>query len=219
MAVRSIKSQAGTSELRASTPSAVDIQHDTDDKLLKYKDSAGTVQVVPTRAVPGTIVSPTFTNPTRTGTETAFAAAAAAGSAVEVSKNATVLNNTATDFFTVTVPNAIVGASIDLLVSSTLGDGDSTDTARYTVGISRLTGAAAKAAISAKSVVGATAGAGANAVITAAVSAIAGAVGAVNTFTITITNARSAGAADNHPTTAIARLLNNKATGITIAAA
>jgi hypothetical protein len=100
-----------------------------------------------------------------------------------------------------------------------LGDGDSTDTAIYTIGVSRITGANAKAVASSKSVVGATAGATANAVITAAVSAIAGAVGAVNTFTITIKNARSAGAADNHPTAAIARLVNLVAAGITIAAA
>lgn len=224
MPVRNIQAYSGTARLRAATATGVDIQMDTADHLLKYKDDAGTVQVVPTQAAPGTLTSPTLTaptitSPTVTGTKQEFAAAAAAGGATELESSHVLPNNSAVDFFTVTVPNAVVGASIQLLISSMLGDGDSTDTAIYTVGISRITGANAKAVISSKSVVGATAGATANAVITAAISSITGAVGAVNTFTVTIKNARSAGAADNHPTIAIARLLNLVATGVTIAAA
>jgi hypothetical protein len=225
MAVRSLFSTSGTTRLRAASGCSVDILHDTADHKLKYKDDAGTVQTLVTEGISGqalnspTLTTPTLASPTVTGTQQMFAAAAAAGGSTEAEKVAVLANNTVVDFFTVTVPNSIAGASIQLLVSSMLGDGDSTDTAIYTVGISRIAGANVKAVISTKSVVGATAGATANAVITAAVSAITGAVGAVNTFTITIKNARSAGAADNHPTAAVARLVNLAAAGITIAAA
>ena len=147
------------------------------------------------------------------------AAAGAAGAMTEAFSSHAVADNTAVNFFTVSVPNAIHGASVELFISSMLGDGDSTDSCLYTIGISRITGAATKAVVSTKSVVGATAGAAANAVITAAVSANTGANGATQTFTITIKNARSAGSADNHQTTAFARLINLKASGITIAAA
>lgn len=171
------------------------------------------VDVSSTQSLTGkTLVAPVIT-----GGSTANAAAGAAGSSVTLFNNKVLVDNTVTDFYTVTVPNVIVGASIELLVSSALGDGDSTDSAIYTIGISRLVGAATKAVASSKSVVGATAGAGANAVITATVSGMTGAVGATQTFTVTIKNARSAGAADNHPTTSRATLINNKAGGATIA--
>lgn len=166
-----------------------------------------------------TIATPSISNPSTTGVKQDYAAAGAAGGVTELSVTKVLVDNTATDFITVTIPNAIAGGSLDLLISSMLGDGDSTDTARYTVGISRIAGANAKAVASSKSVVGATSGATANAVITAAVSAISGAVGAVNTFTITIKNARSVGSADNHPTTLVVKLINLKASGVTVAAA
>jgi hypothetical protein len=218
MAVRAINSASGTAGLRPASPTSVDIVHDTADHLLKYKDDAGTVQVIGTRAVPGTLTAPVITSPTITGVVQEFAAAGAAGGSTEAEKVLALVNNTVTDFFTVTVPNAIVGGMVQILVGSMLGDGDSTDSAIYTVAISRVTGAAAKAVMSAKSVVGATAGVTANAVITGSVSAMTGAVGAVNTFTIQFKNARSAGAADNHPSAAIARLVNLTAAGVTIAA-
>ena len=163
--------------------------------------------------------SPTIASPTITGTVQSNGAAASAGAGTELYSAHVIANNTAVDFFTVTVPNAIAGGAIFVKVSSTLGDGDSTDSALYNIGISRIAGAAAKAVAGAKTGAGATAGATGHAVITLAISAIAGAVGAINTFTVTVKNARSAGAADNHPTVAIALLVNHLASGITIAAA
>jgi hypothetical protein len=162
--------------------------------------------------------APTIASPTITGTVQSNGAAGSAGAGSEIYSSHVVVNNTVTDFFTVTVPNAIMGGAVFVKVSSTLGDGDSTDSALYCVGISRVAGAAAKAVIGAKTGAGATAGATANAVITGSVSAMSGAVGAVNTFTIQFKNARSAGAADNHPTVAIGLLVNHLASGLTIAA-
>lgn len=196
-------------------PDAAGIAADLVDFDLKYNRNDTIVALADTSSAQ-TFTNKTLTSPIINGSQSGVSGAN--GSAVTISNNKTLTDNTVTDFYTVTVPNIIAGGSIDLLVSSTLGDGDSTDTARYTIGISRITGAATKAVASAKSIVGATAGAGANAVITATVSAMAGAVGAAQTFTVTVKNARSAGAADNHKTTTVATLLSNVG-GITMAVA
>jgi hypothetical protein len=53
--------------------------------------------------------------------------------------------------------------------------------------------------------------------ITAAVSAISGAVGASNTFTVDVTISRGSGSSTNHTCLALVELLNANATGITVA--
>ena len=98
--VRTVNSYAGTARLRAATPSSVDIQHDTDDKLLKYKDDAGTVQVVPTRAVPGTLVSPGLTTPAITSP----AVTGNATTGVVVSKSVRLVEAAAGTSYTGTIP-------------------------------------------------------------------------------------------------------------------
>lgn len=160
----------------------------------------------------------TLTNKRIDGVQQYAGATGADGSQTVLSNPKTLTDNTATDFFTVTIPNVIAGGAVDIFVTSTLGDGDSTDSAFYTVAISRIAGAATKAVMSSKSVVGATAGATANAVITGSVSSISGANGATQTFTIQFKNARSAGSATNHKSVAVAQLACNVG-GITIAAA
>lgn len=210
------KIRRGAASAKVGFPNANDIRVDPTTDTLRFGTGvSGTTE----KQVADLTSTQTMSGKTFTGAQQFNAAAGAAGAVTEVAQNKTVLDNTATDMFTVTVPNAICGAGIQVFATSTLGDGDSSDSALYNIGVSRITGAAAKAVAGAKLGTGATAGATANAVLTVAVSAIAGAVGAVNTFTITIKNARSAGAADNHPTSAIAILVNNKASGITIAAA
>lgn len=221
MSIRSIRRQSTNPGAYPATPNTTPIYVDSDDNILKMIPAgSGTteVQIVDASSAQS-LSSKTLVGATFTGGTTTNAAAGAAGAAVTQYNNKVLLDNTTADFYTVTVPNVICGASVELLVSSTLGDGDSTDTAIYTVGISRIAGAAAKAVISSKSVVGATAGATANAVITSTISAIGGAVGATNTFTIVVKNARSAGAATNHPTTTRATLVNSIAAGVTIATA
>lgn len=170
-----------------------------------------------------TLTNKSLTSPTITGTPiyptvaVVGAAAAALGNQTDVNNTKTLVDNTATDIFTVTVLNQIAGAAIQVFVSSTLGDGDSTDSAIYTVGISRIAGAATKATVSTKSVVGLVAGATANAVVTIAATAMTGAISATQTFTLTVKNARSTGAADSHKTMAWASLLCNTS-GVSIAA-
>lgn len=79
-------------------------------------------------------------------------------------------------------------------------------------------GVNAVVAISAVSGSTATAVAGANTVTcTAVLSAVSGAVGASNTFTINVTVTKSAGASANHTCLVYAKLMNANSTGITIA--
>jgi hypothetical protein len=144
--------------------------------------------------------------------------AGAAGTAGWLAKTLTAMaDNTAVDLATVTVPNAIHGAAIRVTAMGMLGDGDSTDSKIYMIGISRIAGAATKATVSTAAAVGATSGATANATLTVTVSSMTGAVGAQQTFTIQAKVARSAGAAANHIVVAKLELLNAKATGVTIA--
>lgn len=149
--------------------------------------------------------------------EGAGAVAGAAGQVQRIVKAVTVVDNTATDLATVTVPNAIHGAGIRVFAMGALGDGDSADSAIWDIGVSRIAGAAAKAVASSKVGAGATAGATANAVLTISVTGMTGAVGASQTFKIQAKVARSAGAADNHPVVAVIEVLNALASGVTVA--
>lgn len=125
---------------------------------------------------------------------------------------------TATTIATVTIPNANHGAMIRVTVLGVTGDGDSADSAIYTIGISRAVGVTSRAVVSTKSVVGASgAGATATAVVTVTVTAMVGAVGVTQTFTIQVAVARTAGASTNHVAVAELELLNAFATGITMA--
>lgn len=132
-----------------------------------------------------------------------------------------VTDNTATDLFTVTIPNGDHAACVRVLALATLIGADNRESSRvveYMVILTRVTGTAAVAAISAA--VGAqiaTLGGGATLTLTLGVSAISGAAGATNTFTIQVTTVGSV--AQNSRVTAIAELLNMEATGVTIAAA
>ena len=125
---------------------------------------------------------------------------------------------TFTDLATVTVPNAIHGAGVRCTLVGTLGDGDSSSIVQFHGGISRITGAATKCTFGALITAGSTAGATANAAIAIQASAMTGAVGATQTFTIQGKVTRSAGSATAHVLLAQIDLLNNFASGITIAA-
>lgn len=178
----------------------------------------GGTHVSPTLTTP-TITSPTISNPTFSGSTQNAGAAGAAGAVTTLLVFHTLTDNTAKDFATVTVPNAINGCGILVEVSSTLGDGDSTQMSLWTIAVARIAAAATGATTSSVGVSATKTGATGNAVVTVAASGMTGATSATQTFTITIKNARSAGTADNHPTTAKITLLNANASGVTIAAA
>lgn len=126
--------------------------------------------------------------------------------------------------FTVTVPNAKHAAAIEVEVISVLGAGgaigagEGSRISKYQVVLARTPGVAVVATASA-AIGGAEAHVAGAASVTSGVvtlSAITGAVGAVNTFTILLAITKSGGASDNHTCVASARILNQNAVGVTI---
>lgn len=133
-------------------------------------------------------------------------------------------DTTAVDFFTVTVPNAAHAAMIDIEVTGVLGAGGSigagegSRVAKYQCILARTAGVNAVATLSA-AIGGAEAHVAGGQAITSVVltlSAIAGAVGASNTFTIKVAVTRSGAGATNHTAFATAKTTNQNAAGVTI---
>lgn len=131
----------------------------------------------------------------------------------------------AKDILTVTVPNAKHHALIDIEVMAILGaggainPGESMIAAKYQVVLARTAGVNAVPAISSaiggqKCVV---AGGNAMTSVVLTLSAVSGAVGAANTFTVQAAITKAAGASDNHIAVVAARIVNANATGVTIA--
>lgn len=134
-----------------------------------------------------------------------------------------VADNAATAVFTVTVPNANHAAAIRItLLASIAAVADQFESSRVATGtvvIARTTGANAVAVVStiAQAQIATVAG-GETVTLAYGVSAIAGAVGAANTFDVTVTIVR-AGGTGTHQVVAVAELINAEATGVTLAAA
>src|SRR5688572_15443217 len=148
------------------------------------------------------------------------AAGAATTSHRLIKKVTGIADNSATTLLTVTVPNANHAASIQLTILSSNGSTDAFETARTTswaVVLTRTTGAATVAVASAVALSQiATMAAGATHTIAVGVSAISGAVGATQTFTITVTIDDSGNVGSNQAVVA-AEVINAEATGVTIA--
>lgn len=158
-----------------------------------------------------------------------FALGGAAGAAavkVELTKAVTGLTDTtATDVFTVTVPNAqhtaslIINALGVMGAGGAVGAGETSKLAQYQVVVTRTAGLAAVATVSAAvgGVQSKVAGADNITSVVVTCSAMTGANSAKQTFTVKVAITKAAGAADNHTLVAAASLLNQKGSGITIA--
>ena len=147
------------------------------------------------------------------------AAAGGASSATRlvVAKGA-LADNAVTDMITVTIPNAIHSAVLDLAVLGALTSGASTRCGRIMVAFTRVSGVVAvavAAALDDEQI--ATSAAGETVTMAVAVSAVTGAAGASNSFKITIQLNSSAGATCE--AVMLANLLNVFGTGVTMAAA
>lgn len=152
--------------------------------------------------------------------------AAAAGGAgwtgTLVVRKTGIADNTATDMITVTVPNGNHNGAIFLDIMAHLGTGtdasESTRVATGVISICRQTGATTVAVAStlAQTAIATSAGGG---TLTLAydVSAMTGAVGATQTFTIRVTLVVT-GTITNHTAMIFARSLNSAASGLTMAA-
>jgi hypothetical protein len=154
-------------------------------------------------------------------------ASATPGSATSVRslvhKKTGIADNTATDLLTVTVPNGNHAAAIRLVLVGTLGTGtDTFESTRVALGmvvLARQTGANVVATAVALSNAGiATVSGGATLTLAYAVSAVTGAVGAVNTFTVTVTLVKT-GTVNDHQCVVFAELVNAEASGVTVAGA
>lgn len=150
----------------------------------------------------------------------AMGAAAAATTAYEIVKKVTgIADNAATDVLTVTVPNANHAASVSVRLLCSTGSTDafeSTRTAEGFVVLARTTGVATVAAVTTlEQAQIATVAAGATLTLAYGVSAIAGAVGATQTFTVTATVNDSGNVGANQCVVG-AKVLNAEATGVTI---
>jgi hypothetical protein len=150
----------------------------------------------------------------------------AASVETRITKAVTAFSDTvAKDVFTVTVPNAAHAAviEVDLLgvlgAGGAIGAGEATRNVKYQIVLARTAGVNVVAGIS--SAIGGAeshvAGGDAITSVVATLSAITGAVGASNTFTIKVAITRSGAGATNHTLVASARILNQNASGVTIA--
>ena len=150
----------------------------------------------------------------------ASAGAGTVTSAVKLVKKITgIADNTATTALTVTIPNGNHAAAIKLMMLSSNGGTDAFESSRVATGhvvVARTTGVnAVAAAATIDDAAIATVSGGATHTLAYGVSAISGAVGATNTFTITVTIDDSGNLGSNQ-LVVLAELLNAEATGITI---
>lgn len=147
-------------------------------------------------------------------------------SRAEINKNVTAIaNNTATATLTVTVPNGAHSAGGKIVLKGAAGAGGAIGAdefsalVEYDFVVTRTTGVNAVATLSAAlltAITSSVAG-GATPTISAALSAISGAVGATNTFTFNVTINALTGASTNHTCFCYATLINDNASGVTIA--
>lgn len=170
--------------------------------------TAGTSQVTGSRTLGGTGV------------------AAAAKTLTEITKAVTGFSDTvAKDVFTVTIPNAAHAAVVEcqfvgvLGAGGAVGAGEAVCASKYQFAVVRTAGKNAVVGVS-SAIGGAKAKVSGGDDITSVVataSAISGAVGASNSFTIQVAITRSGAGADNHTLFAEAKILNGNATGISLA--
>ncbi len=174
---------------------------------------------------PAVVGSTSATAPTVTASSELLigGAAGAATTARVITKKVTgIADNTPTDVLTVTIPNANHAGALRLLLLSSNGSTDAFESSRAAQGLvvfQRNTGvvAVATAAAIADGVIATNAtGGSATHTLAYAVSAVSGAAGAANTFTVTVTIDDSGNLGSNQ-VVAMAELLNAEATGITIA--
>jgi hypothetical protein len=129
----------------------------------------------------------------------------------------------ATATITVTVPNSAQSASVRVVLVGSLGAGgavganEASGTVAYDIAVTRTTGVNATAIISTAYGSAMTNEAGAATItVTAALSAISGAVGAVNTFTVNVTITKGGGTSTNHTCVTYTTVVNANASGCTL---
>lgn len=130
----------------------------------------------------------------------------------------------ATGVLTLTVPNAAQAALLNIKILASLGAGgavgadEASAVYENQVAIARTAGVATVATAGTAVLTASSAVAGAATItLTVAVSAMTGAVGAQQTFTVNVTIAHGTGASTNHRAIVVAELVNAEASGVTMA--
>lgn len=152
-------------------------------------------------------------------------AAGGAATRTEINKNVTAIaDNVATATVTITVPNAAHSAGGRIIIKAVAGTGGAIGADEFSVVneydwvVTRTAGVNAVATLTAVITgVAASVAGGATVTLTAVFSAISGAVGATNTFTLNVTIAHGSGSSTNHTCFVYGTLLNDNASGVTIA--
>lgn len=144
-----------------------------------------------------------------------------ATSASKLTKKVTgIADNTATDVLTVTIPNANHAAAVKLTFLSSNGSTDAFESSRVATGhvvVARTTGVVTVVtAATIDDAAIATVAAGATHTLAYNVSAVTGAAGASNSFTVQVTIDDSGNLGSNQ-VVVLAELINAEATGVTIA--
>lgn len=157
--------------------------------------------------------------------QTLFAGGAALSDRIGFSTKTGLLDTVATNVLLITVPNAQVNAVLRVTLIGSLGAGgaigagEAVHAISYDFVIVRTPGVAAVGLIAAATGSAKNNVAGATIATTAGLlSAVAGAVGAVNTFNITCSITKTGGASDNHVAFVKYEILNSIGSGITVAA-
>lgn len=185
--------------------------------------TAGTV-TASKGVVVGTLKEVDTLNITGAATQGGTGAAGAAGTLTRlVVRKTGIANNTATAVITVTVPNGMHAAAIRLTILGHLGTGtDTFESARCAEGLivlARQTGAATVAVAATLALAQiATAAGGGTLTLAYGVSSMTGAVGATQTFDITLTLVVT-GTITDHQAVVFAELVNSAAGGVTMAQA
>lgn len=137
-------------------------------------------------------------------------------------KKTGIADNTTTPILNVTVPNASQAAAIELTLLSSNGGADAFESSRVAKGlivITRTAGVATVAVVATLALAQiATVAAGATHTLAYAVTAMSGAVGATQTFSVNVT-IDDTGNLGGSQVVALAELINSEASGVTFAAA
>jgi hypothetical protein len=128
-----------------------------------------------------------------------------------------------TPTFTVSIPNAAQSANLHVRVAGSLGAGgaiganECTNILEGNIVITRTTGVATVATAATAAITATSCVAGATTETLAyAVSAVAGGVGATQTFTVNVTVTKGGGGSNNHTVMTVAELQNANASGVTL---
>lgn len=134
-----------------------------------------------------------------------------------------ILNATATNVLTITVPNAAHAATVRVCLHASLGAGGSIGANEgsaciaYDISVTRTANANAVVGIStAYGSASSSVATGQTCTVTAAMSAVTGGTTVSNTFAINVTISRSGAGATNHTCLVKAEILNSNASGITL---